>query len=174
MANRLTDIRVRRVSFVKKASTRDPQDPSKPRRFVLLKAESPPDERTDTMAAPTAETNAAQEIAKDLASVERSIAVAKAEGAPGSHIAQLERARGRIQKAYTQVDNPASLAAREKVKAGEHSVGGALAEFREAVSALVAKGGITRTAAMERVRRDDPGLERRVSAEERGAAITDS
>jgi hypothetical protein len=171
-AHRLTEIRARRVSLVERAAVRDPQDPSKPRRFVLFKAESPHDERTEPMAAATTET-AAQEIAKDLRDVDQTIALAKAEGAPPSHIAQLDRARRRIQKSYSEVDNPASVAAREKVNHGEHTAGGALGEFREAVDALTRKG-LTRTAAMERVRRDDPELVRRVGAEERGAAINDS
>lgn len=39
MANQLRDIRADYVSFVDKAATRDPQDPSKPRRFLLFKRE---------------------------------------------------------------------------------------------------------------------------------------
>lgn len=42
MPNRLADIKVDFVSFVRKAATRDPTDPSKPRRFILYKSESQP------------------------------------------------------------------------------------------------------------------------------------
>lgn len=40
MSNRLRDIKVDRVSFVDKAATRDPRDPTQPRRFLLFKSES--------------------------------------------------------------------------------------------------------------------------------------
>jgi hypothetical protein len=39
MANRLTNLRVPRVSFVARAAVRDPADPSQPRRFVFMKSE---------------------------------------------------------------------------------------------------------------------------------------
>jgi hypothetical protein len=40
MASRLTNIQVRRVSFVKRAAVRDPADQSQPRRFILYKADT--------------------------------------------------------------------------------------------------------------------------------------
>jgi hypothetical protein len=52
VSNQVTDVDVRRVSFVKKASTRDPRRPTEPRRYLLFKAEGATDsERTDDMAA---------------------------------------------------------------------------------------------------------------------------
>jgi len=48
MANQLTQLHVRRVSFVAKSSVRDPADPTQPRRFFLWKS----DER-NTMATAT-------------------------------------------------------------------------------------------------------------------------
>jgi hypothetical protein len=54
-SNQVTDVHVRRVSFVKRASTRDPNNPSEPRRHLLYKAEgAPDDERTDMPATATA------------------------------------------------------------------------------------------------------------------------
>lgn len=56
MPNRLTDIRVKRVSFVNRGAVRDPRDPSEPRRRLLWKSEDaiepaaePPDPKGTTM-----------------------------------------------------------------------------------------------------------------------------
>ncbi len=58
MAKRLTDIEVKRVSFVKRAATRDPKDPSEPRTFLMVKSEDgDPNERTRTMATTTLSTS---------------------------------------------------------------------------------------------------------------------
>jgi len=50
MSNQVTGVKVQRVSFVSRAATRHPEDPTEPRRALLWKAEdSLPDERTDVL-----------------------------------------------------------------------------------------------------------------------------
>ena len=44
MRNQVTDVRVRRVSFVDRAATRDPSNPTQPRRKLLWKSEDAPND----------------------------------------------------------------------------------------------------------------------------------
>jgi hypothetical protein len=52
MPNRLTDLKVPRVSFVSRAAVRDPANPTEPRRFVFTKADDT-DRKDPPMAAAT-------------------------------------------------------------------------------------------------------------------------
>lgn len=88
MLNQVTDARVRRVSFVDRAATRDPSNPTQPRRMLLWKSEDAPndpasapkggdmpDMTPDEMRA--ALTKAEEE--RDTAAKERDAALTKAE-----------------------------------------------------------------------------------------------
>lgn len=65
MRNQLRDVKVRRVSFVDRASVRDPEAPEQPRTWLLMKADNPTPTEDRKMA--TATTSLGQAIAQAMA-----------------------------------------------------------------------------------------------------------
>lgn len=91
MPNQVTDARVRRVSFVDRAATRDPKNPTQPRRKLLWKAEDAPNDPAKGGSDMTPEeTQAALEKAEQ----ERDAAIAERD----THKSDLEKAQEELSK----------------------------------------------------------------------------
>jgi hypothetical protein len=156
MPSRLTDIHVRRISFVGKAAVRDPQDPTQPRRLLLLKADDNPRKDTPTMSAHT-----------NLTTTDFPSSAAQHGGFSDAQRGKLDA----ILHMLSDDDHPQLTALRSKVDALRHPgpEAEALMKFNGCVTELrKAEPTLTRTEAMERVRKDDPKLERELSAALRG------
>jgi uncharacterized membrane protein YqiK len=102
MPNQVTDARVRRVSFVERAATRDPKNPTQPRRKLLWKSEDAPNDpalpaKGGDMADMTPEEMQAAlakaEETAEAAEKDRDTALAKAETAEAEK-AELEKMAG--------------------------------------------------------------------------------
>jgi hypothetical protein len=136
MPNEVTDVHVRRVSIVSRASTRDPLRPDEPRRALLFKSEADPTERNNDMsvvelqkkrigwdgatpaaAAPRteAEIEAKEaEIAPLLVQMHDDIQRMKSDGTPGPVRERHERAYGELHWANVGLRDPERAAEAEQ------------------------------------------------------------
>lgn len=108
MPNEVTDTRVRRVSLVRRAATRDPENPSEPRRCLLWKAEGA---ATVTPAAPYVETPAdakARRLNKLLDAMAEEIEVMRGDGSPAAVVQSHERALGAVHAEMVACHDPAA------------------------------------------------------------------
>ena len=180
MAQQLTNIRARRISFVDRAAVRDPANPTEPRRFLLFKSEDDggdqsfpggpaegrpneisPDEQRALEAAHQLLAGSAQPLVAALAEKINAIAhpttderVLKTDtgGAMDAEIEQLRKHEDLRVKDLLKAEEPTL----EQVALAKHEI--AVSELRKAEPAL------TRIAAMERVRRERPDVAREISA----------
>ena len=107
MPNQVTDARVRRVSFVERAATRDPKNPTQPRRKLLWKSEDAPNEPKEGADMTTEEMTEAlvkAEEASRTAEKERDEALAKAEAVEKEKLALEKAAGGGKAKSAPKVD----------------------------------------------------------------------
>ena len=108
MPNQVTDVHVRRVSFVKRASTRDPARPTEPRRHLLYKAEGA---ATATPPAPHVETpvdRRARRLSRLLDVMHEEIETMRGDGTPHGIIAAHERAYGAVHAEMVALHDPAA------------------------------------------------------------------
>ena len=109
MPNQVSDVHVRRVSFVKRASTRDPARPTEPRRLLLYKAEGASDAATVTPPAPYVETatdRKARRLSKACDLMHEEIETMRGNGTPGAVIRAHEQAYGRLHTELVALHDP--------------------------------------------------------------------
>ncbi len=97
MPNQVTDARVRRVSFVDRAATRDPSDPTQPRRKLLWKSEDAPTDPALPAKGGADMTPEEMQAALTKAETERDDALKKAEAAEADK-AKLELEKAELEK----------------------------------------------------------------------------
>lgn len=97
MPKNVTDVRVRRVSFVGRAATRDPQNPTQPRRKLLWKSEDAPTDPALPAKGGADMTPEEMQAALKKAETERDEALKKAEAAEADK-AKLESEKAELEK----------------------------------------------------------------------------
>ena len=169
MSNQLRDIKVDHVSFVAKAATRDPRDPTQPRRFLLFKSESgapsndkavpwkretpviqkSEGERTDDMAtatdtqAQTADEREAElsEMLVGLESDRDRLRKQPPHERPAGLLERIEAAHAKLARAHGEIMRPGSASRAESVKKSD--VTGGLADAQRMA---------------EQIRKSDPSM----------------
>lgn len=169
MANRITGLRVDRISFVKDAAVRDPQDPTKPRRALLWKSEG----KGDQMTALQKDESIVQSLT-DLHGHREALRKMDPSDRPFGVLEAVERAHDKLYVEYRDRLDPGSASAlesRQLAKSDQllhaHSKGFKLAAQR--AEALGRKEGLGPEVAWRRVLETDPEVREAYEAERAAA-----
>ncbi len=131
MPSPVTDVHVHRVSFVKRASTRDPRDPSQPRRVLLWKSEDADDDGTPPYVE-TAVDRQARRLSKACDVMHEQVEAMRRDGTPTAVIRAHEQSYGRMHAELVALHDPAAA----RLLKGENP------NERETMSAALAKRAI--------------------------------
>lgn len=150
--NIVTDLSVKRISFVKNAATRDPDDPTKPHRALLWKSADGAPERTPPMATATPTFDEqANEIATDLIALES--ALKKTESPELAH--RLEGAITHARRKYGALHHPERADAIRKAETEDATqMVGPAGQFVQKAERLAKSEKIRVSQAMEQLYRE--------------------